>query len=224
VLVIAAHTLPLSLRVHQLNRYHLSIMSLCDVTTLTQVAACDAKAVLTKKEFQEIKRREVAAKIEEKRRKIEELRAACKQEEEEDDATTNPGSASEGEADADSSEDESSTEAPSKLCAAAKAFYPAPPGLELTPPPGLEDLTLEYPPGLEPTSKLSADAPVFQYDIVPAKTKLTAHAQLFKSSADPRPAELNKSAPLFQPAALKAQGSGDDEKIMWFSSWRRMQA
>ena len=81
VLVIAAHTLPLSLRVHQLNRYHLSIMSLCDVTTLTQVAACDAKAVLTKKEFQEIKRREVAAKIEEKRRKIEELRAACKQEE-----------------------------------------------------------------------------------------------------------------------------------------------
>merc|ERR1719231_1360839 len=81
-------------------------------------------------------------------------------------------------------------------------------------------LSADAPEFHDPKSQLSADAPVFQYHVVPARTKLTARAQLFKSAADPHTARLNKAAPLFQPAALKAEISAENEKIMWISSRR----
>lgn len=197
-------------------------MSACDIATLAQVTACEAQSEkkANNKELQEIKRREIAAKIEEKRKKIEELRAelraASKKDQEDEDATTDTGSCSDSEHDAGSSEDESPTEAPNKLCGSAKVFYPPPPGLEdvvpMPSPPGFEELTFQAPPGLETTSMLSADAPVFeypftklsanakafQYECVRVHTKLTSGARMFKSMNDASPTQLTSGAPIFK--------------------------
>jgi len=250
-------------------------MSLSAMNVAAQVSNSDYEAKLLKKEMRAKKLREIASKIAEKRRIIEELQVGpAIKETEKDEGTTDTGSSSEGDAGYDSeSPDEVSKlvataraaikqlkagtdkETPSKLeiekeevstdtgsasegegasdsensemccklSASAKAFYPPPPGLELLPPPGLQEELLQSPPGLEsPTVSLSADAKPFEFDVERPKTKLTARARLFKSVV-PLPLVASKEAPLFQPAGLKAEvPCGGDEKIMWFSSRRRM--